>query len=85
MTPLSWMRSASSASNSMDSVVVPICRICELAEVCSKLMRSWLVPCYEPTPPDPLALRRIIVRSVVTERAGHTKRAIHLLWRSLQY
>jgi hypothetical protein len=34
---------------------------------------------------SPRVLRRIIARSVVTERAGHTKRAIHLLWRSLQY
>jgi hypothetical protein len=34
---------------------------------------------------SPRVLRRIIVRSVVTERAGHTKRAIHLPWRSLQH
>jgi hypothetical protein len=34
---------------------------------------------------SPRVLRRIIARSVVTERAGHTKRAIHLLWRSLQH
>jgi len=25
------------------------------SRVCIKPMRSWLVPCYEPTPPDPLA------------------------------
>ena len=25
------------------------------SHVCIKPMRSWLVPCYEPTPPDPLA------------------------------
>jgi len=40
---------------SMDGDVAPIRRICELAELCIKPMRSWLVPCYEPTPPDPLA------------------------------
>jgi hypothetical protein len=46
---------------------------------------TCLVVCYESTTPDPLRAATHHCSLGMTERAEHTKRAIHLPWRSLQH